>query len=241
MLMESYFEAVASLVHALSQNPEPIRQAATMCADTLAGGGAIHIYDSGHMVSEELVRRAGGLVAFNRLAFDLQIEHSPGLHERPGAAGRPLGYIAHIFEDSALRPGDVLFIGSVSGRSALVVELARQARAHGLRVIAVTSVTYSSQLASEHPAGSKLYEEADLVLHNGAPYGDAMLRVEGLEMPVCPASGIGAACVLWAVIAGVVEQLLACGIVPSIYPSVNLPGGPDLVEQVEQRTRDKGY
>ena len=74
-------------------------------------------------------------------------------------------------------------MGSVSGKTANVVELALQARAHGLTVIALTALAYSSQLASEHPSGKRLYEVADLALDNHAPFGDAMLAVEGWIIP----------------------------------------------------------
>jgi uncharacterized phosphosugar-binding protein len=239
MLIERYFEAAGSLLQRLSADTEPIRQAAELCADALAAGHALHIYDSGHMVSEELVRRAGGLVAFSRLAFNLEIDNL--VRTRAGAPAPGYRYIEHVFDGGTLRPGDVLFVGSVSGKSAGVVELAQQARAHGLKVIALTSVTYSSQLSSDHPSGRRLYEEGDVVLDNGAPYGDGMMPVEGLDVPLCPASGLGAALVLWAVTAGIVENLLARGIVPTVYPSVNLPGGVQLVQAADDRAAQKGY
>ena len=132
-------------------------------------------------------------------------------------------------------------MGSVSGKSANVVELAQQARAHGLTVIAMTAMAYSPQLESKHPSGLHLYESADLVLDNHATYGDAMLDVEGLDFPVFPMSGIGAAAVLWGVVAGIIEGLLARGFKPTVYPSINRPNGPDLVKQVETEVKEKGY
>jgi uncharacterized phosphosugar-binding protein len=101
----------------------------------------------------------------------------------------------------------VLFVGSVSGKTASVVELALQAHLHGLTVIALTAPAYSSKLESEHPSGKRLYEVADLVLDNHAPYGAALLEVEGLDYPICPSSGIGAAVTLWAVVR-IVEEML---------------------------------
>lgn len=151
------------------------------------------------------------------------------------------GYIEHIFVTNQLRKGDVLFVGSVSGKAANVVELAIQGRAHGLTVIAVTALSYSSKLASEHPSGKRLYEVADLVLDNRAPYGDGMLEVDDLDYPICPASGIGAALVMWAVVAGTVEELLGRGLKPTVFPSINRPDGKTLVSQVEAEALEKGY
>ena len=226
----------------LAANTKPLEQAAHLCAGALAGGGALHLFDSGHMVSQELVNRAGGLVALSALTFNLNVVN-PVKSRAPGPAAGSLsfGYIEHVFETGQLRRGDLLFVGSVSGKTANVVELALQARAHGLTVIAITAPAYSSRLASEHPSGKHLYEAADLVLDNGAPYGDALLDVAGLDYPVCPVSGLGAAAVLWAVVAGPIELMLARGLKPTVFPSVNRPDGKALVSQVEAEALAKGY
>jgi uncharacterized phosphosugar-binding protein len=68
-----------------------------------------------------------------------------------------------------------------------------------------------------------------------------MLEVEGLEYPICPASGIGAVVVLWGVVAGMVEEMLTRGLKPTMYPSVNRPNGKALVAAVEAEALKKGY
>jgi uncharacterized phosphosugar-binding protein len=242
MLIQRYFEALQERIAAIAADSAPIEDAAHLCADALANGGAVHIFDSGHLVSHELINRAGGLVAFSRLGFSLSIDNL--VKARPAAETSPAlsyAYIQHVFETNQLRRGDVLFVGSVSGKTANVVELALRAREHGLKVIVITSVAYSSKLASEHPSGKHLYEAADLTLDNHAPYGDAMLTVEGLDYPICPASGLGAVTVLWAVVAGLVEEMLARGLKPTIYPSVNRPDGKALVSGADAEAMRKGY
>lgn len=242
MLIEHYFEALQAKIAEIAARPEPIRQAAQVCADALARGGVIHVFDSGHMVASELINRAGGLVAMSQLAFNLNVINPVKARAaQPDDPTLSFGYIRHVFETNQLRKGDVLFVGSVSGKTANVIELAAQARAHGLTVIALTALAYSSKLASEHPSGQHLYEAVDLVLDNGAPYGDGMLTVAGLEYPVCPASGMGAAAVMWAVVAGIIEELLARGLTPTVFPSVNRPDGKALVSQAEAEALRKGY
>jgi uncharacterized phosphosugar-binding protein len=244
MLIEQYFATLQARLAEIAAQPEPIRQAARVCAAALERGGVIHLFDSGHMVSRELVFRAGGLAALSALTFNLNV-HNP-VRIRPNAPLPPgstlsFGYIQSIFETNQLRAGDVLIVGSVSGKTANVVELALQGRSHGLTVIALTALAYSSRLESEHPSGKRLYEAADLVLDNHAPYGDAMLEVEGLDYPICPASGIGAAAVLWGLVAGISEEMLAKGLKPTVFPSVNRPEGRALVSQVEGEALRKGY
>lgn len=68
-----------------------------------------------------------------------------------------------------------------------------------------------------------------------------MLEVEGLDVKACPASGIAAASIMWAVVAGMIENLLAKGISPTVYKSVNAPGGPEDVQARQQRYKEQGY
>jgi uncharacterized phosphosugar-binding protein len=240
--MDCYFDALQGRLDEIRAQQEPIKQAAKLCADAMARGGVVHIFDSGHMVSSELINRAGGLVAMSALSFSLYVNNPvKSRADQPPANTLSFGYIEHVFETGQLRPGDVLFVGSVSGKTPNVVELAIQARTHALKVIALTSLAYSSRLASEHPSGKHLFEVADLVLDNHAPYGDAMVTVEGLDYPVLPASGMGAAAVMWAVVAGIIEEMLARGLKPTVFPSVNRPDGKTLVSQVEAEALRKGY
>ena len=242
MLIEKYFQALQTKIAEIAADPERIRTAARLCADALSTGGAVHIFDSGHMISSELIHRAGGLATFSALSFSLNVNN----YVRTRSNLQPettlsYAYIEHVFETDQLRSGDVLFVGSVSGKTANVVELALQAHAHGLTVIVVTALAYSSQLESEHPSGKRLYETADLVLDNHAPYGDAMLDVDGLDYAICPASGLGAATVMWAVVAGIVEEMLSRGLKPTILPSINRPDGHELLKQAETKALQKGY
>jgi uncharacterized phosphosugar-binding protein len=244
MLIDTYFEKIRERLDEIAAHAQPIQQAASLCADALSRGGALHVFDSGHMVSSELINRAGGLVAISQLSFGLNVSNPVKAREgraAPAANTLSFGYIEHIFDTDQLRPGDVLFVGSVSGKTANVVELALQAKAHGLKVIALTALAYSSKLESEHPSGKRLFEVADLVLDNHAPYGDAMLTVEGLDYPVCPASGLGAATVLWAVSAGIIEEMLGRGLKPTVFPSVNRPDGRAVLSQVEAEALRRGY
>lgn len=242
MLIEQYFAALQAKIAEIAADPQPLRDAAALCSAALANGGVIHIFDSGHMVSSELVNRAGGLVALSALSFQLNVVNPvKSRTAQPDEASLSSAYIGHVFETNQLRRGDVLFVGSVSGKTANVVELALQARAHGLTVIVLTALAYSAQLASEHPSGKRLFEVADLVLDNHAPYGDAMLTVPGLDYGICPASGLDAAAIMWGVVAGIIEDLLARGLKPTVFPSVNRPDGRDLVRQVEAEALRKGY
>lgn len=239
MLKEQYLAATVAQVTAVAEQAAAIEEAARLIADSLVGGGAVHLFDTGHLVSHELVNRAGGLAAFRPLRYELRVENPVAGRSPAGAA--PAALAAAILGASAVRAGDVLLVGSVSGRDGLLVELVLTARRLGVKVVAVTSRAQSEPLTSGHPSGLRLFEAADLVLDNGAPPGDAWLAVDGIPTRVCPASGVGAAVVLWALVAEVVEQLAARGTPPQVFRSANLPDGPEFNRHVEEVYARRGY
>ena len=57
------------------------------------------------------------------------------------------------------------------------------------------------------------------------PVGDAVVEVQGLSTAICPLSGLLNVAAVWALEAATVEALLARGVTPAIYRSVNLPDG----------------
>lgn len=243
MLISHYFDAIKGRIADIErEEADTIAEVAAICADSIANGGVLHIRDTGHMLNSELVHRAGGLAGLTPLSFGLSVHNANSF--RDASADKPeltAEVTALALKRSNLKPGDVLFIGSVSGKSESVVELAIQAKQMDVTVVAITSLEYSSQLESQHPSGKRLYEAADITINNHAPYGDAMLEVEGLDVKACPASGICAAVIMWAVIAGTIENLIAKGITPTVFKSVNAPGGPEDVDARVKRYREKGY
>jgi len=137
------------------------------------------------------------------------------------------GYAAGILDHTPIRAGDVLILVSVSGRNAVAVEMAMEARARGIKVIAMTSMTYTQSVESRHSSGRKMYEFADVVLDNKAPKGDAILAVEGMPQRICPVSGVTGPALLQMMVAATVEELLARGITPPVFLAANVEGGDE--------------
>ena len=243
MLIENYFESLSAKINEIKDAElGNIAQIAEMCAHSIESGGVIHIFDTGHMLTSEFIGRAGGLVGMTPFSYSLNV-NNPNSYRDKQAHGSNLtaDTISLALKRSNIRPGDVLFVGSVSGKSEQVVELVTQARKMGVITVAMTALSYSSKLKSEHPSGKRLYEAAEFVLDNHAPYGDSMIPVEELDAGVCPTSGMAAACIMWAISAGIVEVLLERGITSTAYKSVNAPGGPEDVKARQERYKEKDY
>ena len=74
-------------------------------------------------------------------------------------------------------------VASSGGCNLVPIEMAEGFRARGVKVVAIISRRHSEASTSQHAGGKKLQDFADLVLDTGAPVGDAMVRVPGLDTP----------------------------------------------------------
>jgi len=246
MLANDYLKVIRDVLDRIEKTQmESIVQAAEMVVESALAGGAWHLHDTGHLVSRELIHRAGGLLLINALdvSFSVSDPVRPSERRKQKAVARGdriAGLAEHIVRASNLVEGDVLTIGSVSGRNASSIDLALAAREAGVKVIAVTSLAYSSSVTSTHPTGKRLFEVADLAIDNCGVPGDAAIEVKGLDTPFGPTSGIGAAMVCWCICAQVVERLLALGHKPHLFKSANLDGGMEFNEKAEEEFRQTG-
>jgi uncharacterized phosphosugar-binding protein len=242
MLRESFIHAVDGLFAKInSTQAGKIEKAAEMIVTTVKNGGNVHVFDSGHIINMELIGRAGGLALFKALKYTFAVEDNVHPKDQAGRNRSQEGLGLFVLRQSNLLPGDTLIMGSVSGKTALVVDIAAEAKKAGVHLITISSVEYSSKLDSEHSSGKHLYELGDVSIDNCAPAGDAMLPVEGLENKFGPASGLSAAYIMWQISALVTEKLLAAGIQPTVYRSVNFPGGPEDVAKCNKRYEELGY
>ena len=229
MLMERYQRAVDELFAKVRDTQtENIIKAGTMIADSIANGGCIFLNGICHSIEKDLICRGGGPIFYKRFSYNLNIENQARPRDRSdlgietqGAAER------YALQMSNFRPGDVLVVSSVSGRTLNVVNLAYEAVAMGINVIAFTSMEYAVQVEPVHPSGKKLYEIATLTIDNCAPAAEAMLEIDGIEARFAAASGISSDYIMWNITSVAVEKLLERGITPGILKSANFPGGND--------------
>jgi uncharacterized phosphosugar-binding protein len=147
--------------------------------------------------------------------------------ERDPAVGRRLYVLAGV------SPSDVFVMASNSGGNGSVVELAHVVKEHGHPLVVITSMAHSSRVTSRHPSGKRLFELADVVLDNGAPYGDAVLATG--DVAVCAISSITAALLAQMIVAEVVRTMLAAGETPPVYVSSNVPEGDAHNDALEAR------
>lgn len=242
MLIDRYHERINQQVKTVeSTQREYCLKAGMLVADCVKKGGCVHVFDTGHIIDSELIYRGGGLLFLKQFKYSLQVDNPVRSRDRSAVDNSMQGLAKYALRASGALPGDVLFIGSVSGKTANVVDLAIEAHNFGITVIAVTSLEYSQKVKSLHPSGKRLFECADLVLDNCTPAAEAMMKVDGLEAPFAAASGISAAILLWSVCAAAVEELLKAGIRPSVLKSENFEDGPAYNQKLKERYAESGY
>lgn len=239
MTESDYLTVVKEVVDRVGGGQHEAKQAAAgILAEAVRNGGVIQAFGCGHSeaLAMEIAGRAGGLVPTNRIALrDIVLYGGSPLSELadPGVERRT--DIAHrLYELAPIKPDDAFVIASNSGINGAVVEMALLVKERGHQLVAITSAEHSAGVESRHPSGRKLGEIADVVLDNGAPYGDATIPLPG-GGAVGAVSSITAALLAQQIVTEVVERLLAAGITPPVYLSDNVPGGKEHNAEIEAR------
>jgi uncharacterized phosphosugar-binding protein len=205
-----------------------IDRAVQLIAERLIGGGILHVFGTGHarIPMHEMAGRAGGLMPINLVRIsDLAFfgDRSPADIADPLLERDP-GLAAPLLELAGVQPGDVVLMASNSGINGAVVEFATLVRALGVPIVAITSVTHSSSVASRHPSGHRLMDLADIVIDNGAPAGDAALDL-GDGVVVGAVSNLAGVIIVQLLTEGIARAYLDAGEPPAVYRSMNLPDG----------------
>ena len=245
MVKEKFYKCVEELQRQIRETQdEKIKEAAQCIFDSVMNDGCVHLFDTGHIIDSELINRAGGFELMRRFRYNMNVESSARsrLERTKKEKNTSLEGLAELaLRQGEVLPNDVMIIGSVSGRSVNVIDLALACKKMGVKVIAMTSVAYSSKVESKHSSKKRLFEIADIVLDNCAPYGDGMMEIKGLDATFIPASGLSAAYIMWAINADLAELFIENNITPSILKSVNYDPNIEYNQELAQKYQEKGY
>jgi uncharacterized phosphosugar-binding protein len=213
-MIQRYLQAATSALAAAATEAAAIDAAAALIAASISSGGVLHVFGSGHsqLVAKEIVGRSGSLIPVNEI-----IDRTEDLAERIEGYGTRL--VEYYAEQYQLLPGEAVIVISNSGVNPLPVEVALSCRERGLNVIVITNVVQSEQARSRHSSGKRLFELADVVLHNHAPEGEAALELPGLATKVGTVATLTGAFLINAVMVCTAELLLAAGRETPVYLS----------------------
>lgn len=217
-----YLTKCRELVAAVAQQQPAIAQAADWFAETILAGRMVHLFGSGHsrIMVEEMWPRYGSFPGFNPIVELSLSFHNPVV----GANGQRQamflenvsGLAERILRNFDLSPKDSALVVSSGGCNVVPIEMAAGFQKRGLKVVVIISRRHSEASRSRHPQGKKLQDFADLVLDTGAPVGDAMVKVEGLDTPVSPGSTIGGCLLVNSIKAEIAARLTKAGHPPKV-------------------------
>ncbi len=228
--MKVYLEKCRELIGLVAAQQAAVQKAADWFAQTILAGRMVHLFGSGHsrILIEEMWPRYGSFPGFNpivelSLSFHNLVVGANGqrqamfLENASGLAERILRNFSISKEDSAL-------VASSSGTNRVSIEMAEGFKERGLKVVAVISKRHSEASRSHDPRGKKLQDFADLVLDTGAPPGDAMVAIPGLEAPVAPGSTVGGCLLINSIKAEVAARLVQAGKPPKVLSAAAIAG-----------------
>ena len=223
-------EARGLLDRLASTQADALETASQWCAESIASDGLVHMFGTGHsrIPVEEMFPRYGSYPGFNpivelSMTFHTQVVGANGQRQAMFIERVP-GLAEVILSNFGFGPKDVMIVFSASGLSAVPVEIARGANRRGLKVIAVTSVAQSMTGDLSPEVGSRLLDEANLVIDLCTPHADAMVAVDGLDTPLGPGSTIAAVAIVNSIKVRTAQLLVERGAAPSVMTRASVVG-----------------
>jgi uncharacterized phosphosugar-binding protein len=224
MLAKKYLDHASELMQRFQDTQlDNIEKAAEMIAQAYADGHTFYAWGGPHssLPVQDIFERAGGLPLVNAVI-------APGLSYEIGPIRvgmfleRLEGYGRFFLGEIGAEPGDVILLVSTSGRNPFPIEMAMSAKKAGLKVIGMTSMAYTTAVASRHSSGAKMFEYCDVVLDNLTEPGDASIADEQLPQKAGPTSGWMGCLILQTLMVAVCEHLAKKGITPPVYVAGNI-------------------
>ena len=229
-LADAYYSRANDLLaRAWTANAPTIAQLAPLLGASIARGGVVHTFGSGHseLVSREIIGRAGGLVCITGI-----IDPTGGFIENLPGYGTKL--VERYDRQYQLLAGEVVIVISNSGKNGSPIDVALYAKKKGLTVVALTCMAMSRVTPSRHPGGRRLFEVADHVLDNGGVPGDAIVDLDEGVKAGPTSTLIGCSVLNWLTLA-TVEWLKTHGHPLPILRSQNLPGAIEYNRELGQK------
>ena len=180
------------------------------------------------MMVEEMWPRYGSFPGFNPI-----VELSLSFHNLVvGANGQRQamflenvsGLASRILRNFDTSPQDTALIISSSGCNVVPIEMAEEFQKRKVKVVALVSSLDLEGSTSKKIDGKKLIDFADYVLDTGAPLGDAMIYLDGLDSPVAPGSTLGGVLLINCLKAEIAKILHENGKSPKVLSSGKIVG-----------------
>src|SRR5215467_6277738 len=227
-VIDDYLQKCEKIIQTIRVQKKDLERVAELFAASILSGRVVHVFGSGHsrVMVEEMWPRYGSFPGFNPI-----VELSLTYHNNVvGANGQRQamylenvsGFAERILRNFSLSEKDSALIISSSGCNIVPIEMAELFKQKKIKVVALITKEHSEKSKSKRSDGKKLGDFADIVLDTGAPVGDSMIYIDGLETPVSPGSSVGGIILVNSIKAEVARLLTKAGKPPKVLtaPSV---------------------
>ena len=225
-----FLEKGKEIISIIDRQEAIIQEVAQLFAKSILDGRMVHLFGSGHsrMMVEEMWPRYGSFPGFNPI-----VELSLSFHNLVvGANGQRQamflenvsGLASRILRNFDTSPKDTALIISSSGCNVVPIEIAEEFQKRKVKVVALVSSLHLEGSTSKKIDGKKLIDFADYVLDTGAPLGDAMIYLDGLDSPVAPGSTLGGVLLINCLKAEIAKILHENGKSPKVLSSGKIVG-----------------
>jgi uncharacterized phosphosugar-binding protein len=219
---EDYLQKCEKIIQAIKAQKREIEKAAELFAASILAGRMVHVFGSGHsrIMVEEMWPRYGSFPGFNPI-----VELSLTYHNNVvGANGQRQamylenvsGLAERILRNFGLSDQDTALVISSSGCNIVPIEMAELFQQKKIKVVALITKEHSEKSVSKRADGKKLSDFADVILDTGAPVGDSMIHIDGLQTPVSPGSTVGGVIIVNSIKAEVARLLTEAGQPPKV-------------------------
>jgi uncharacterized phosphosugar-binding protein len=229
-VIKAYLDKCRSIADKVEAQQEKMAMAAQWFAQSILTGRMVHVFGSGHsrIMAEELWPRYGSFPGFNpivelSLTYHNNVVGANGQRQAMFLENVP-GLAERILRNFGIDKKDTALVISSSGCNIVPVEMAEQFQKKGIKVVALITKDHLEKSISKRMDGKKLIDYADIVLDSGAPVGDSMIYIPGLDTPVSPGSTIGGVMIVNAIKAEVARLLTAAGQPPKVLTAPVLVG-----------------
>ena len=229
-VIETYLQKCSGIIEKIKEQQQQITQAAQWFAESILAGRVVHVFGSGHsrIMVEEMWPRYGSFPGFNpivelSLSFHNLVIGANGQRQAMFLENVP-GLAERILRNFDLSEQDCALIISSSGTNIVPVEMAELFQQKKIKVVALITKLHSEKSTSKRNDGKKLSDFADIILDTGAPVGDSMITIDGLQTPVAPGSTIGGAMLVNCMKAELAKLLTASGHPPKVLTAAAIVG-----------------
>lgn len=223
-----YLQKCEQIIQTIRGQKKELEQAASIFANTILSGRMVHLFGSGHsrIMVEEMWPRYGSFPGFNpivelSLTYHNNVVGANGQRQAMFLENVP-GFAERILRNFSLNEKDSALIISSSGCNIVPVEMAELFQQKKIKVVALITKEHSAKSTSKRTDGKKLSDFADIILDTGAPAGDSMVYIDGLETPVAPGSSVGGIIIVNSIKAEVARLLTEAGQPPKVLTAASV-------------------